>query len=320
MSAMPPNIGLVGLGVALPEAVRSAADPVFDRLRAAGRLRDEVFFGQRTHRVLSPGESLSSLTVQAARAAMADAGIGPDDVDRFYGHLSPCEFVAPNEIYRVHRELELRRDMEVVPIQAEYNAFLLGLQHAWEAILCGRARRGLVAVGSGFTLQLDYAQEYASTVGDAAGAAVVGPSDRMCIVDVASETWSRHYGDLTVQPRPDAEVDHPLFRFEPGRMAGLLDTTLEAPPRLVERLLDRHGLTGSDITLIAHQNSRLTLDRWRERLKPRACYDTFEELGNMQFASVPVTLARYRHALPTDHLVLLAFGMAGNMTAALVRV
>jgi 3-oxoacyl-[acyl-carrier-protein] synthase-3 len=318
VSAAGATVGLAGLGTALPATVRRADDPSF----GARQQGDEaLFFGCREHRTLAPGESLAALTVSAARAALADAGIGPGEVDRLYGHLSPSELIAPNELYRVHRELGLPTAMAVVPIQAEYDCFLLALEHAWEAVRGGRVGRALVAVGSGISRVADHAQAYAPTVGDAAAAAVVARSDRLVILDSASETSSRVYGAITVQPRPDAGAHRPiLFRFEPGRTEEVVEATVNEPPRLVRRLLDRNGLAGSDVTLITHQNTPRVMAQWTARIAPRAHLDTLADLGNMLFASVPVTLERHRRALTTEHLVLLAVGMSGNATAMLLRV
>ena len=71
-----PSIAFLGLGSALPERVRTSADPIFDRIREAARAQGlseaSLFYGNREHRCLAPGESLASLTGSGAGGSGTD--------------------------------------------------------------------------------------------------------------------------------------------------------------------------------------------------------------------------------------------------------
>ncbi|HEX8439284.1 3-oxoacyl-[acyl-carrier-protein] synthase III C-terminal domain-containing protein [Archangium sp.] len=320
-----PSIAFLGLGAALPERVRTSADPIFDPIREAARAQGvseaTLFYGNREHRCLGPGESLASLTAQAGRAALEDAGVRPEQVDRLYGYLAVSEFITPNELYQVHRELGLGSHALVVPVQADFGNFIMGAVLAWEAMLAGHSERALVAVGARWTGNLDYAQGHAFGIGDGAGAAVLGPGERLVLVDYVADTFSNEYGAMTLRPRPEAGFDKPVYGLEPSRgVEAFLHTGMEGPPKLVERLLRKHGLTGDDITLVSHQATRKLLDHWKERIRPREYLHTLEDCGNVVLASIPVTLARYHHELRTKYLVLLGIGIGAHQMALLVRV
>jgi 3-oxoacyl-[acyl-carrier-protein] synthase III len=320
-----PSISFLGFGAALPERVRTGDDPLYEPIREAARTQGQseatLFYGNREHRYLGPDESLASLTARAGRAALEDAGVRPEQVDRLYGYLSVSEFITPNALYQVHQELGLEPRALVVPVQAEFANFVLGAVLAWEALLAGHAERALVAVGAGWTRNIDYAQGHAFAMGDGAGAAVLGPGERFVLVDYAADTFSNEYGAMTMRPRPEAGFDRPVYGLEDSRgMAAFLQTGMEGPPRLVHRLLQKHGLTGDDITFVGHQATRMLSDHWKDAIRPREYLTTLEDRGNMLFASVPVTLARYHRELRTKYLVLFGIGIGAHQMALLVRV
>ena len=314
-------VGLAGLGYAVPPQVRRNDDPVFEPLRRAAGAGGEhaLFYGNRERRCLGPGESLAALTARAGAAALSDAGVKAGEVDRLYGYVSVSDYIAPNGLYEVHRDLGLGEHTLVVPVHAEFANFLLGVVLASEAIQAGHAGRVLVAVGACWTRSMDYTQGHSIGVGDGAGAALVGPSERLVLVDWAADTFSREYGAMALRRWPEKALDHPTYGIDPDAgIEAFLSTGMEGPPRLVRRLLDKNGVLPGDITLVSHQATRKLMDHWAERIGPRAY--TFEEFGNMVIASIPVTLAKYAREIRTPWLVLVGLGIGGHQMALLLRV
>ncbi|RJS25048.1 3-oxoacyl-ACP synthase [Corallococcus sp. H22C18031201] len=317
-----PSIALIGTGAALPAQVRLNDDPVFEPLRkAAGAGEQALFYGNRERRVLAPGESLSALTAEAGRAALRDAGLGTQDVQRLFGYVSVSDFVTPNAMYEVHRDLGLGQDVMVVPVQADFGNFLMGVVLAWEGIRAGALQRALVVAGAGWTRNVDYSQGHAIGIGDAAGAAVVGPGERLVLVDYAADTFSNEYGAMTMRRRAENGLEQPTYGIDPvAGIQAFLKSGMDGPPRLVARLLARHGLRGEDVTLIAHQATRKLMDHWAQEIRPREYLDTYEDYGNMVIASIPVTLARFQRELRTRWLVMVGLGIGAHQLALLVRV
>ena len=94
---------------------------------------------------------------------------------------------------------------------------------------------------------------------------------------------------------------------------------IPVPPQIIARMLARHGLTGKDITLVAHQSSKSIQDAWNSAIQPARYISTLEEFGDMVCSSVPVNLAKCYGEIDTDHLVLMGTGMEMHATALLYR-
>lgn len=319
------SVGILGLGHALPEQVRHNDDPIFDDLRrsaAAGAQSEQaLFYGNRERRYLASEESLAGLTAQAGSAALNDAGLKAQDVHRLYGYLSVSDYIAPNALYDVHRRMGLPESALVVPVQSEFSNFLLSFVLASEAIRCGQSQHALLVAGSGWTRNMDYTQGHAIGIGDGAGAAVIGLSDRLALVDWAADTFSQEYGAMTMRRWPDKALDYPTYGIDPSAgVQAFLSTGMDGPPKLVQRLLAKNGVSASDMTLITHQATRKLMDHWAERIQPRAYLDTYEELGNMVIASIPVTLAKRVREVETPWLVLVGLGIGAHQMALLIKV
>ncbi|WP_405150914.1 hypothetical protein OG589_19160 [Sphaerisporangium sp. NBC_01403] len=281
------GIGVAGLGSALPEAAVAAGSTA-----AVPSAESELFSGARTRRVLAPGEAIEDLTVSACRRALESAGVPAGEVDALYGYVTVPEFVSPNGLFRVHRDLGLGRHALVVPLNCEFGTFVLGLALAWEAVRAGRLTRALVAVGSNWSRHVDGRNPHAGTIGDGAGAAVLGPSPRMVLADWISDTHSAEYGAMTMASRPEpGGTTRPTYRIEPGPgVDAFRSSGMDGPPELIARLLDRNGIAAADVTVIGHQASDVLIDHWKERLHPARYHDTLARYGNLTVASAAVTL------------------------------
>jgi hypothetical protein len=56
-------------------------------------------------------------------------------------------------------------------------------------------------------------------------------------------------------------------------------------------LLERHGISSKQVTLVAHQASKTLLDSWEQKLDPAYSFNTMTYYANMTVASIPVNLA-----------------------------
>ncbi len=318
------RIGIVGLGHAVPDTVRGNDDPLFGG--GGDALARELFVGFAARRVLAPGERVEDLGVLAAQRALADAGLGPSEVDRLYGAVSPGATLLPSGLFAVHEGLGLRRDAKVVPIQSEFTNFVDALGCACDAVAAGRCARVLVVVAAGWSRLVDYADAGAAGIGDGAGAVVVGRGARLAFVADVTETHGQWHAAMTVQvgtPRrssPGAGVGpRPLFVFGADGARAFREFALSAPVRLVRRLLGEHGLAPGEVTLVAHQASASLLEAWQHELGVAALPSVLSELGNSTLATSAITLARTAPALATPYVVVLGMGLGQNFSAVLLR-
>jgi 3-oxoacyl-[acyl-carrier-protein] synthase-3 len=173
---------------------------------------------------------------------------------------------------------------------------------------------------------VDYHEAVSLAASDGAGAAVVGRSHErhhFRLIDWANVTDTQWYGAFHLSPRPQSSGQHKHF----SKALMTIDGTtggeafkafgLQVPGPMVTDLLARHGLRGQDITLVAHQSSKLVCDAWRQAIAPFHYISTLEEFGDMVSSSVPVNLSKCFEQIRTRHLVLLGIGMEMHATALL---
>jgi 3-oxoacyl-[acyl-carrier-protein] synthase III len=327
---------ILGCGYRVPRRVRRNDDPIYDQLDTGrdrhGVTESHAFDGLDRRRYLGPEEEIEPLMAEACREAVDRAGLALGDIDRLYGYTSVSTYLTPNSLFRVHAELGLSIDTMVVPINVEYSTFSVALVHAAEAITAGHSAHALVVCGSNWTRHADYTRGHAFSIGDGAGAVVVGPGERAALLDHRVQTLSRHYQGMTMAVRPamimgrphlpvDEQSGLPVATYEMNEtgMEILATTIRDGVPDMVLQMLDRHGLTGDDIALITHQGSRLMMDHWAARIGPREYLETLAEYGNMVMASYPVNLAHFYDDIGSDHIVIAAPGCGMHLSTLLMR-
>jgi 3-oxoacyl-[acyl-carrier-protein] synthase-3 len=326
------RIAILGRGYALGSEIRGNDDPIFQYLIANPPPDRDLFEGLKYRRALGDGQSSVTLAVEAAGAALDAAALSATDVDMILGSVSAGEYYAPSALAAVHAELKLPDRCRVIALNTAYTAFLDGLKLAHDLIGSGSIGSALVVDSVDWTLHMDYHEAVSAASSDAAGAAVVGrTTDTTCfaLVDWDNETNSQLYGALRMAPRPVAPVPPtytgpqnlfttPLMQLDVSRGAAAVRAFgFSVPPMVVNRLLARHGLTGQDITLVAHQTSGLIYTEWNTRIRPARYISTVTDLADMVSASVPVNLAKCYEEIETDHLILLGTGMEMHATALL---
>lgn len=329
-------IGICGCGYSVPPHVRSNDDPLFHFItrnaNSQGVVEADLFTGLKERRFLKKGERLEVLMVEAAQQALAQAGLEASRIDRLYGYASVSPYLTPNALYVVHYALRLSPEAMVVPINSEFSNFVLSMLHAWEAIMAGHCTYALVVCGANWTQHMDYTQGHALSIGDGAGAVVIGPSRYFTLVDYAVQTRSEQYGVMRMRLRPVSMGDQPYLPLDENNIPrptyeitpeqgihSFQASGMEGPPALVKDLLQKHRLSGDDIALISHQASRMMMDYWASCIRPGAYLETLASFGNMTLATYPVNLAYFIDQIATRYLVIVAIGPGFHQAALLLK-
>lgn len=326
-------VRLAGLGYAVPAAGPTPSDDAAARARTASAAEQAMFTAAGGRRFLGEGESLDGLMIEASRAALVDAGL-PErgaPIDRVYGYGSVARYLSPNPVYAVHFALGLPRSTWVVPVAADFSIFLASLAAARDALLAGTARRALVVAGAFFSRHVHASSGYGVAIGDAACAAVLEreeqqegtpPPPGLRLVDCHQESRSDLYeaGMIAAAPAPGGTFEAPAFRLNPAVLEPMKEHGVVGPVGVARELMGRRGVSPSQVTLIAHQASRVLMGLWREALAPADYLDTFDRFGNITAASTGVTLAVHRAALRTPWVLLLSVGAGMHSAAALLSV
>lgn len=325
---MKKSIGILGFGHSIPANSRTNEDLIYKSIKSnvnfQGISEASLFTGTKKRHYLKPNETLDELMVKAGQQALQQAKVKPKQIDRLYGYASVSEFIAPNALYKVHAGLNLEPRTMVVPINSEFSNFVTSVILAWEAIAADHCNYALVICGSSWTQNMDYTKPHSISIGDGAGAVVLGPNSQFTLIDYETRTLSNEYGAMTMQYHSLTEIENksvvPTYNItaEEGIKA-FLNTGMDGSPELVHSLLSKHNLTSDQIALITHQASDKLIKYWATKIKPKEYFHTFEEFGNMVLASIAVTASNCYEKITSEYIVFLGLGIGSHQTALLIK-
>jgi len=286
---MTPKIGIIGKGYCLPANIRTNDDPIFDWLKEHNPSGSDLFKGYKYRRYLANDENITNLMTEAALKALEDAHLEPQDIDFFMGYASVGEFNTPNTLLRVHQQIGLSPTCTTVPIQADFNNFNYALLFADSLIKTRKAKKILIVTASNWTKYVDYHTPASLSVSDGAGAVVVSSTekeDSFSFVDYDNQIDTQYYGTMYVQPdlvgyKDDQAIySCPYFHLTTAGQMGFSDFGMNAPPMVVNRLLEKNKISSEEICLISHQSSAVLMDAWQNAINPRQYINTLEDFAN----------------------------------------
>ncbi|GLS22305.1 3-oxoacyl-ACP synthase [Labrys miyagiensis] len=295
------RIRIAGTGVYMPATRRSSAD--IDRMlgRTVGRTEKRTGIAERP---VADAESSSFMAAEAARGALAAAGLPAGGLDMILSASSIPEQLIPAMAPLVQARLGLGKSgIPCFDVNASCLSFVTAFDLAAQMIEAGRCSRILIVSSEIASRGLPWRQDpdTAAMFGDGAAAAVIGPTEGRQGGLVASlmESWSEGYHDCEVPAggtRYDLHrdtrsfIDSAFFRMD-GKAAYRLAARVVAP--FLDRLLAKAGWRLADVDLVVpHQASRGAIDHLSGRLGiPRGkIVDILAAHGNQIAASIPTAL------------------------------
>ena len=309
----PPRIARVaGLGHKLPERVVPNG-PIAERI---GVDADWIVrrTGIRERRYAAPDERTSDLAVQAARRALTDAGLKPQDVDLILVATMTPDELTPNTAPLVAEALGI--GVAAYDIGAACTGWLSALSSGAALIETGRSDVALV-IGAEILSRVTNMDDKrtASLFGDGAGAVVLSAEGEGAIGPILLAS-DGSMGDTITATHADRLLimdGHTTFN---KAVKVLADSTREA--------CERAGVTLDDIDLfVYHQANGRILRAVAEKLELPAerVADYVGETGNTSAASIPLTLSLLREdgrLRPGQRLLLSAVGAGFTWGAGVV--
>jgi len=305
---------LVGLGAALPDGVVDN-----DAIGASAGV-DATWIARRTgirerRHATASATTTTDLAEEAARAALADAGVAAADVDLVVvGTMTPdfaCPQVAPMVAHRLGADRAGAFD-----VAAACTAWLSALSVAGATIEAGRAQCALVIGVDVLSRVLNLEDRMTAPLfADGAGAAVLVAGDRGGRLGPVVLQSDGGGSELIVCGVGGHIVmdGHETFRRAVGAMCGA-----------AARACELAGIGVGDLDLVVpHQaNARITAAvAERLGLPPERVVDDIAHTGNTSAATLPLALARAKAAgrLPQAGRVLVAaFGSGLTWGAAVL--
>ena len=303
-----------GIGHYLPDRIVTNTDleAMVDTTDAWIRTRSGI---ERRH-FAADGQMTSDLATRAARAALADAGLEPNDIDAIIVATSTPDLTFPSAATMVQCQLGMTRGF-AFDVQAVCAGFVFALANAQALIVSGQAARVLVIGAETFSRLMDWTDRSTCVLfGDGAGAVVLeaGVGD--------GSTADR--GILATDLNSDGRFKSLLYvdgGVSTGTTGHLRMQGKEVFRHAVEKLaqtahtaLDKIGLTGDDVDWIVPHQANLRIiaaTAQRMHVPMDRVVVTVQDHGNTSAASIPLALSVGRdrgQVKPGDLIVTEAIG------------
>lgn len=284
-----------GFGAALPKRVMTNQD-----IEAIVETSDEWIVqrtGIKQRYIAGEGETTSSLGEQAARAALENAGIRPEDVDLIIVATSTPDNTFPATAVNIQNRLGITSGF-AFDVQAVCSGFVYAMATADLYIRGGMAKRVLVIGAETFSRILDWTDRTTCVLfGDGAGAVVLeagegeGKTSDRGILTSNLRSDGSHKDKLYVDggPSTTGTVGHlrmegrEVFKHAVGMITDVIEAAFEAT-----------GTTADDLDwLVPHQANRRIIDGSAKKLgiPTEKVVITVDQHGNTSAASIPLALA-----------------------------
>ncbi len=273
--------------------------------------------GIRARHFAAPDVCSSDLGVQAAKGALAAAGLQPSDIDLIIVATSTPDMVFPSTACILQNKLGAA-GCPAFDVQAVCSGFIYALTVADAMIKTGAARRALVIGAEVFSRILDFKDRTTCVLfGDGAGAVVLEASSVPGILASDLHADGKHADILCVPGNVSGGkvLGDPLLKMDGQAVFKLAVGVLEDSARAA---LARAGKTPADIDwLIPHQANIRIMQGTVKRLKMplEKLIVTVDQHGNTSAASIPLALdsaVRSGKVKPGDTLLL--EGVGGGFT------
>jgi 3-oxoacyl-[acyl-carrier-protein] synthase III len=278
--------------------------------------------------IAGEGETTSTLGAAAARAALANAGLVPEDIDLIICATSTPDYTFPAAATMIQAELGIRAGV-AFDLQAVCSGFVFAVATADKFLTSGSHKRALVIGAETFSRILDWNDRTTCVLfGDGAGAMILeaelgeGTVADRGVLTTQLRSDGRHRAKLYVDGGPSTTQTagflrmegKEVFRFAVGQVTDVMTDAFKAT-----------GLTAEDLDwFVPHQANRRIIDASAQKLgiAPEKVVTTVQLHGNTSAASIPLalTVACEDGRIKRGDLVMIeAIGGGFSWGAALIR-
>lgn len=249
--------------------------------------------GIRERHIAADGETTCDLAEQAARRAIAAAGIDKNDVDLIVVATTTADRVFPSTACLLQDRLDIH-GCAAFDVQAVCTGFVYALGIADRFVRTGGARHALVIGAETLSRIVDW-QDRATCVlfGDGAGAVIISADARPGILNSHLHADGQYKELLTVpagisQGYDKVQANKAFMQMQGNEVFKVAVNTLG---RIVDETLEKNGLRKSDVTwLVPHQANMRIIGATAKKLGMSMDHVvvTVDRHGNTSAASIPL--------------------------------
>ncbi|WP_239256026.1 beta-ketoacyl-ACP synthase III [Listeria ilorinensis] len=307
------NAGILGVGKYVPERVLTNFD--LEKMMETSDEWIRTRTGIEERRIARDDEYTHDMAYEAAKKAIANAGLTPDDIDLFIVATVTQESTFPS-VGNIIQDRLGAKNAAAMDLEAACSGFTYGVVTASQFIQTG-AYKHIVVIGADKLSKITDWDDRSTAVlfGDGAGAVVMGPvaDDKGLLSFVlGSDGSGGKYLNLKEENDKLYMNGREVFRFAVRKMG---DASLQ--------VLEKAGLAKEDLDLlIPHQANIRIMEASRERLDlpEEKLMRTVHKYGNTSSSSIALALidaVEEGRVHDGDNLLLVGFG-AGLTWGALV--
>lgn len=329
MNSLTGGAGILGMGSALPKKVLTNFD-----LEKMVDTSDEWIVkrtGIKERRILDEETPAYVLGVEAARKAIDDAGIKPEEIGLIIVTTSCPDYLSPSISSIIQKEIKAVNSA-TFDLNAACSGFIYGLTTAQQFISTGYYKYVLVVACEGLSKVTDWKDRNTCVLfGDGAGAAVVGAVEKeygILRTELGADGSLGHY--ITIPCCHISSEDIEKRQHEKKNVlwmdgSEVFKFAVRIMAQATKNVVSSGNLTLDDIKLIVpHQANIRIIDGAAKKLKipTEKIFVNVEKYGNISSASVPVALNEaWKGGMLSkgDNLVLVGFGGGLTWASVLLR-
>ncbi|MFE5947487.1 3-oxoacyl-ACP synthase III family protein [Streptomyces sp. NPDC056480] len=259
----------------------------------------------------------------AARKAILDAGIGPEQIDVIIYWSFVADSEAPNDGTRIAMELGAS-NAACIAVEMGLSATSLAMIGVAASLIeSGTFNTALIVAVANWSQRAFEKGVDTGPVGDGAGAIVISGRPGRSLLGMKHAREPRYYDAINIRHSLSSGQ---LEYFNANGVPGFENFANEAPIGFLRDFLNEQEASAGEISwFIPYQASDRICRHWGNSLgfEQDQILTTFHEHGTLSAASVSVVLDHYRNREPRiregDTVLLCATGAGFNMMAILWR-
>lgn len=319
---------IIGTGTYLPKKILTNED-----LEKLVDTSDEWIYtrtGIKERRIAAADEFPSTMGIEAAKKALADAAFEAKEIDMIIVSTMTADFQSSSTAALIQHGIGAV-NAAAVDLQAACTGFIYALSIAKAYVESGMYRNVLLVATEKMSAFVNYQDRNTCVLfGDGAAAALVSDHGQGLALTAISLVANGGLADLFLVPAGGARLPATQETITAAqhyvKMQGqeLFKQAVRSATQVAKTCLELAKVSENQISwLVPHQANVRIIDTLAKsfEIDPKKVVKTIEKYGNTSAASIPIALSELKaeHPFKTgEHLLLLGFGAGFTAGAALL--